>query len=67
MESLPPEIEKIQTYIFPTLSKGLTQVCKEKPEDPVRYLANWLIENNPYKPRVLEPESSPETRIQTPV
>lgn len=47
-------VKKIQERVFPTLLKGLTVICKEKPEDPVRYLAHWLIDNNPYRPRNLE-------------
>jgi hypothetical protein len=49
------DLAKIQTRVYPTLLKGLTVLCKEKPEDPVRYLANWLIENNPYRPRAIDP------------
>jgi nucleoside-diphosphate kinase len=51
----PEAIERLQARVNPTLLKGLTIVCKEKPEDPVRYLANWLIENNPYRARAVEP------------
>jgi Dpy-30 motif len=40
-----------QTYlnekIYPVLTKGLTFLCKEKPADPVQWLAQWLIRNNP--------------------
>lgn len=35
-----------------TLLKGLTQLCREKPLDPLVWLADWLMANNPYKPRV---------------
>ena len=59
MESLPPEVLKIKDRVYPTLLKGLTILCKEKPEDPVRFLANWLISNNPYKPRLIIPETRP--------
>ncbi|ELU16784.1 hypothetical protein CAPTEDRAFT_177417 [Capitella teleta] len=38
--------------VNPTLLKGLTQLCKKKPDDPVVWLADWLLENNPNKPRV---------------
>ena len=55
MEGQIPNIEKIKTRVYPTLQKGLTVLCKEKPDDPVRFLANWLIENNPYKPRAVTP------------
>ncbi|XP_029637063.1 nucleoside diphosphate kinase homolog 5 [Octopus sinensis] len=39
-------------HINPTLLKGLTQLCKAKPIDPITYIADWLIENNPNKPQV---------------
>lgn len=38
--------------VNPTLLKGLTDLAKKKPEDPVLWLADWLLENNPNKPRV---------------
>jgi len=40
--------------VNPTLLKGLTELCKQKPKDPVLWLADWLIENNPNKPKVLD-------------
>lgn len=49
------DVEKVKSRIFPTLLKGLTVLCKEKPEDPVRYLAHWMMDNNPYRPRAAEP------------
>ncbi|XP_062494002.1 nucleoside diphosphate kinase homolog 5 [Pezoporus occidentalis] len=39
-------------YVKPTLLAGLTALCKEKPADPMIWLADWLIEHNPNKPRV---------------
>lgn len=56
MEVGEKEVQKINERVYPTLLKGLTALCKEKPEDPIRYLAYWLIEHNPYKPREAEPE-----------
>ncbi|KAK2154406.1 hypothetical protein LSH36_269g05066 [Paralvinella palmiformis] len=41
--------------VNPTLMKGLTELCKKKPEDPVIWLADWLLSNNPNKPKVKEP------------
>jgi nucleoside diphosphate kinase len=35
-----------------TILKALTQLCKEKPADPMTWLADYLITNNPYKPLV---------------
>lgn len=39
----------------PLVVKGLTVLCKEKPRDPILFLANWLLENNPNKPKVVAP------------
>lgn len=41
--------------VNPTLLKGLTHLCKQKPSDPVIWLADWLLENNPNKPKVADP------------
>uniref|UniRef100_H2YZN1 Nucleoside diphosphate kinase homolog 5 n=1 Tax=Ciona savignyi TaxID=51511 RepID=H2YZN1_CIOSA len=41
--------------VNPTLLKGLTELCKQKPGDPVMWLADWLIDNNPNKPKVSGP------------
>jgi len=41
--------------VNPTLLKGLTELCKQKPQDPVIWLADWLLENNPNKPKVRGP------------
>ncbi|XP_071957936.1 nucleoside diphosphate kinase homolog 5-like [Antedon mediterranea] len=38
--------------VNPTLLKGLTSLCKQKPEEPITWLADWLIANNPNKPCV---------------
>uniref|UniRef100_T1IS50 Nucleoside diphosphate kinase homolog 5 n=1 Tax=Strigamia maritima TaxID=126957 RepID=T1IS50_STRMM len=36
--------------VNPTLLKGLTHLCKNKPNDPIIWLADWLLINNPNKP-----------------
>jgi len=38
--------------VNPTLLKGLTELAKQKPLDPVTWLADWLLINNPNKPKV---------------
>ncbi|ESO99615.1 hypothetical protein LOTGIDRAFT_226200 [Lottia gigantea] len=43
----------LSKVVNPTLLKGLTSLCKQKPQDPLVWLADWLIENNPNKPRVI--------------
>ncbi|CAM1312961.1 NME5 (predicted) [Pycnogonum litorale] len=36
-------------HVNPTLLEGLTVLCKEKPDDPIIWLADWLFANNPKK------------------
>lgn len=40
------------------LVTGFMQLCKEKPSgnDAIKWLGEWLIENNPNKPTVEDPE-----------
>eukprot|EP00727_Mastigamoeba_balamuthi_P009054 m51a1_g4771 putative ura6p (402) ;mRNA; r:21801-23301 len=45
----------LQRTVNPLIVKGLTALCKEKPAEPVVYLANWLLEHNPAKPAVAQP------------
>ena len=42
----------LELKMNPTLLKALTQLCKEKPVDPITWVADWLLANNPYKPLV---------------
>lgn len=46
----------INNKINPTLIRGLTELVKNKPADPLRFLAGWLEENNPNRPQVTEPD-----------
>lgn len=45
-------VDYLKARVNPTLLRGLTSLCKEKPKEPFEYLAQWLLENNPYKPIV---------------
>ncbi|TFK09597.1 beta,beta-carotene 15,15'-monooxygenase [Platysternon megacephalum] len=42
----------LNLYVNPTLLAGLTELCKQKPADPLIWFADWLIEHNPNKPRL---------------
>lgn len=42
-----PLREYIIKYIFPTLTKGLVEVARIKPDDPIDYLAEYLFRENP--------------------
>ncbi|XP_065670458.1 nucleoside diphosphate kinase homolog 5 isoform X2 [Hydra vulgaris] len=47
----------LRKYVNPTLLKGLIQLCKRKPIEPIIWLSDWLASNNPYRPRIVEPEN----------
>ncbi|XP_012788608.1 nucleoside diphosphate kinase homolog 5-like [Sorex araneus] len=64
-------LEYLNLYVTPTLLKGLTNLCKQKPEDPLIWLADWLLENNPNKPKhncpnkiKEEPQSTSKEKFQ---
>ncbi|VUZ43131.1 unnamed protein product [Hymenolepis diminuta] len=42
--------------VLPTLLPGLTEVCKRKPLDPIVFLSDWLLRNNPNQPRTNDEE-----------
>ncbi|TPX33306.1 adenylate kinase [Synchytrium microbalum] len=37
----------LMKYVMPTLTTGLIEVCKVRPEDPIDYLAEFLFKHNP--------------------
>jgi adenylate kinase family enzyme/nucleoside-diphosphate-sugar epimerase len=37
----------LMANVIPVLTKGLIEVCNNKPDDPVDYLAEWLFKHNP--------------------
>ncbi|KAI1898436.1 hypothetical protein AGOR_G00072310 [Albula goreensis] len=44
----------LSRFVNPTLLIGLTELCKRKPADPFTWLAEWLVENNPNKPKIFD-------------
>jgi uncharacterized C2H2 Zn-finger protein len=38
----------VSQELTPTLTKGLTELCRVKPQNPVEWLGDWLIENKPF-------------------
>lgn len=40
----------LEASVVPVLMKGLTNLVRERPEDPIEYLAAFLRKNNPNKP-----------------
>lgn len=55
---LKPMLGDQSDSIQKLLVTGLMQICKEKPagNDAVQRLGEWLLENNPNKPIVEDPE-----------
>lgn len=47
----------LNLYVSPTLLDGLVELTKMKPRDPVLFLAQYVLINNPYQPK-LQPEIS---------
>ena len=39
--------EYLQKYVCPTLLRGLSQMYETRPESPIKWLSEWLRENNP--------------------
>ncbi|XP_041800439.1 nucleoside diphosphate kinase homolog 5 [Chelmon rostratus] len=44
--------EYLSRYVNPTLLRGLTELCKQKPHNPCIWLADWLINNDPNRPQI---------------
>ncbi|XP_069775730.1 nucleoside diphosphate kinase homolog 5-like isoform X2 [Narcine bancroftii] len=44
----------LSKYVNKTLQQGLSELCKLKPPNPVVWLADWLLANNPNQPLVQE-------------
>jgi adenylate kinase len=37
----------LMKHVMPTLTEGLAEVCRSRPDDPVDALAEYLFKNNP--------------------
>ncbi|CAF0883090.1 unnamed protein product [Adineta steineri] len=53
-----PAKDYLEQNVNKTLMKALTALCKEKPKDPVLWLADKLMEINPYKPKLTQVHTS---------
>ncbi|KPI89658.1 hypothetical protein ABL78_1239 [Leptomonas seymouri] len=47
-ERKKPMARYLQERVLPLLHKGLLEACAVRPEDPVDFLAEWLIRHNPH-------------------
>mmetsp|Transcript_28614 Transcript_28614/g.46036 ORF Transcript_28614/g.46036 Transcript_28614/m.46036 type:complete len:102 (+) Transcript_28614:75-380(+) len=55
-----PLRQYLDTYVVPTLLPGLNTVAEDRPENPVEFLAYYLLKNNPMgaKPPPAEAETT---------
>ncbi|KAJ8676621.1 hypothetical protein QAD02_012408 [Eretmocerus hayati] len=44
-------------YVFPTLTQGLSEVAKVRPDEPIDYLAEYFLKKNP-EGRLFEPDNN---------
>eukprot|EP01083_Nonionella_stella_P185899 679215_1 len=57
LQKLPVRRYLDQTVV-PVLLSGMTELIKERPTDPIEYLAHYLLKNNPNaKPNIQEPDA----------
>ncbi|KNC55386.1 nucleoside diphosphate kinase [Thecamonas trahens ATCC 50062] len=54
VSAIPASVDAVQflnAKVNPVLLKGLTALAKAKPAEPLEWLAAWLLDNNPNKPK----------------
>merc|ERR1719203_2339420 len=42
----------LDTYVVPSLLPGMNAVAEERPENPVEWLAYYLLKNNPLREKI---------------
>ena len=53
-----PVRQWLEQHIVPTIYQGMMAAAKERPEDPVEFLAAYLLEHNPKKKQKTGKEAS---------
>lgn len=53
-----PVRQWLEQQIVPTIYQGMMAAAKERPEDPVEFLAAYLLEHNPKKKQKTEKQAS---------
>ncbi|CAI2736770.1 unnamed protein product [Schistosoma spindalis] len=59
LEASPTKLQSlpVRTYlerlVVPVLIHGLTQLCKERPQKPIEYLAAYLLKNKNYGQNII--------------
>eukprot|EP00164_Ancoracysta_twista_P004596 GFYU01006206.1.p1 GENE.GFYU01006206.1~~GFYU01006206.1.p1 ORF type:complete len:388 (-),score=125.96 GFYU01006206.1:426-1589(-) len=59
----PAARDYLEEKINPVLTGALKELCKEKPADPITWLGNFLLDNNPNKPRMYVAGSEAKNKI----
>lgn len=59
MSAVPHRDMSLDEYLYEqklesVLTRAITQLVKEKPTDPLHWLATYLRDNNPHKPKIEE-------------
>ncbi len=44
-----PIKQYLEATVVPTLMLGMQQLARERPDDPIEYLASYLLQHNPKK------------------
>ena len=52
-----------EMHLMPTVQSGLQALCRERPTEPIEWLAAWLIANKPTPPVVNVAEREPKRRF----
>lgn len=58
-----PIRQYLESTVVPVLMQGLQSLCKERPEDPLDYLAHYLLQHNP---KAAGEAQQQQTRAQQP-
>lgn len=45
-------LDYLNEHVVPVVLEGLVELCRQKPADPMIWFADWLLDNNPNKPRM---------------
>ena len=44
-----PDKDYLKKFVCPTLLRGISEMNQIRPKSPIPWLADWLLDNNPYK------------------
>jgi protein dpy-30 len=53
-----PVRQWLEQHMVPTIYQGMMAAAKERPDDPIEFLAAYLMEHNPKKKQKVEKDAS---------